>query len=205
MLNQPLVALRGVSAQFGDRVLFDRLDFDLRAGDLVALTGPSGSGKSTLLGIVAGLLAPSAGKRLVGQTDADDVAISWVFQTSPLLSNRSVLENVAMGPLCQGRTFAEAIDASREPLRLMGLESRSGARAHSLSGGERQRLAVARSLATRSQVLLADEPTASLDRLNKEKMCDAFEAAAKSGVAVVVATHDPAVAGRCSSSLDLAG
>jgi putative ABC transport system ATP-binding protein len=180
------------------------VDLSIGAGELVAIMGPSGSGKSTLLHLVGGLDRPDAGEVLIeGESLADlkDDALAHVrrrrigfvlqfFNLFPLLSAR---ENVAFPLLLDGRDDALALaDAA---LERVGLAGRAEHRPGQLSGGEQQRVAVARALATEPAVVLADEPTGSLDSLAGEDVLRLLRAAADDGHAVLLITHDaPAAA-----------
>jgi lipoprotein-releasing system ATP-binding protein len=168
-------------------------------GDVVAVLGPSGSGKSTLVHLLAGLDQPDAGEVWWGdlpvharrpQALATERArmVGLVFQNHYLLKELSLLENVML----PGRIVGELDEArARELLARVGLESRQGAVPGRVSGGERQRAAVARALALRPRLLLADEPTGSLDRTNARAVFDLLlELARERDTAVVMVTHD---------------
>jgi lipoprotein-releasing system ATP-binding protein len=162
--SEPLVVLKDVSLK-------------LAAGESVAVLGPSGCGKSTLLNVIGTLEPPSAGNvSLHGENpfglSEPELArfrqrnIGFVFQEHHLLPQLSVLENVVVPALADGRPAPEILDRARELIELVGLSARQEHRPAELSGGERQRVAVARSLIMRPILLLADEPTGSLDRTN---------------------------------------
>ena len=125
------------------------------------------------------------------------------MQTTNVFGNRTVLDNVLLPAWIGGSSRTEAAASARDALAQVGLESFEERRCASLSGGERQRVAMARALAGDNPVVLADEPTASLDRANRDQLADLLVAAAASGVLVVVATHDPAVAARCDDVIEL--
>jgi putative ABC transport system ATP-binding protein len=187
----------------------------LRRGSHVALVGPSGSGKSTLLDMLALALAPDAADVFYladGEGRAIDVGGKWqrgdsdglaalrrerlgyVLQTGGLLPFLSVRENIALPLRLNGRRDDGAVDAIAERL---GIADRLGLRPGALSVGERQRAAIARALIHQPALVIADEPTASVDQANAEKIFGLFaELIAQSGVAAVVATHDRALAER---------
>ncbi|NLD78258.1 MAG: ABC transporter ATP-binding protein [Acidimicrobiales bacterium] len=202
------IEMRDVVFRYGDRVILDGFDSTLREGSLVGLVGPSGVGKSTLLGLISGELRAEHGSvcypDLPGGPDHLLAAsIGWIMQTTNVFGNRTVLDNVLLPAWIGGSSRTEAAASARDALAQVGLESFEERRCASLSGGERQRVAMARALAGDNPVVLADEPTASLDRANRDQLADLLVAAAASGVLVVVATHDPAVAARCDDVIEL--
>ena len=173
--------------------MLDAVSLELVSGEAVALIGPSGAGKTTLLSVIAGSRRPDAGARTLSE-ERDDVA--WIFQTSPVLMHRDALDNVALGPLCRGVESGPARERARRVLGQLGMGDLAGQRVHRLSGGERQRVAIARALASDAALVVADEPSASLDAANRTTVCDALLTVAAAGALVVVATHDQAVADR---------
>lgn len=173
----------------------------LAAGARVALVGPSGSGKSTLLHLLAGLEKPTAG---IIDWPSPGVGVGLVFQGPSLLPNLDVTENVALPLLLDGHRENEAIDRARHALSRLELDDFAGAMPATLSGGQAQRVAIARVLATRPLLILADEPTGQLDRHTADHVVDVLLAtAAEIGATVVIATHDPAVAGRLTERWDM--
>jgi ABC-type lipoprotein export system ATPase subunit len=183
-----VVAVHGVSCE-------------IRSGARLALTGPSGSGKSTLLHLLAGLDEPTVGTvtwPALGPRHLHRPGlVGVVFQGPSLLPPLDVAENVALPLLLAGRSEREAAAAARVALDRLGLEGLAGKLPEELSGGQAQRVAVARVLAGRPRLILADEPTGQLDHRNGAVVVDALlEAAAALDAALVVATHDPLVAGR---------
>ena len=205
MTDVPLVRAIGLARTFGRGpaavVAVHGADCEIRSGERVALTGPSGSGKSTLLHLLAGLDEPTAGTiewPALGQRhELRPGPVGVVFQGPSLLPPLDVAENVALPLLLGGAGQAEADTAARGALERLGLEGLAGALPDELSGGQAQRVAVARVLAGRPRLILADEPTGQLDGDHAAAVVDALlEAAADSGAALVVATHDLRVAGR---------
>ena len=199
-----LVRARGLARTFGRGpaavVAVHGATCEIHAGARLALTGPSGSGKSTLLHLLAGLEEPTAGAiswpALGDRHRLRPGPVGMVFQGPSLLPPLDVGENVALPLLLAGRPEAEAA-AARHALRRLEIEHLAGALPDELSGGQAQRVAVARVLAGRPRLILADEPTGQLDHHHGATVIDALlEAAAASGAALVVATHDPRVAGR---------
>lgn len=174
---------------------------EIPPGARLALTGPSGSGKSTLLHLLAGLDEPTAGTitwpALGARHQLRPGPVGVVFQGPSLLPPLDVVENVALPLLLAGRPEAEAGAAAHEALARLGLEELAGKLPEELSGGQAQRVAVARVLAGRPRLILADEPTGQLDHRNGAVVIDALlEAAAALGAALIVATHDLLVADR---------
>jgi ABC-type lipoprotein export system ATPase subunit len=174
---------------------------DVRRGDLIALSGPSGSGKTTLLHLLAGLDHPTTGTvewpAIGGQHDLRPGPIAIVFQGPSLLPPLDIVENVALPLLLQGIDRHAARAAAVDALRRLDLESLALKLPEELSGGQAQRVAVARSLAGRPQLILADEPTGQLDHTSATAVIDALiAAAAGTGAALIVNTHDATIADR---------
>jgi ABC-type lipoprotein export system ATPase subunit len=181
-------ALRGVSCT-------------LRPGMLVALTGPSGSGKSTLLHLLAGLDTPTGGTiswpGLDGGPAGRPGLLGLVFQGPSLLPPLDVTENIALPLLLDGCTEAQARKRAATALHEVGLDDLAERLPEELSGGQAQRIAVARALAARPAVILADEPTGQLDSAHAAQVTGLLlDAAARAGAALVLSTHDLAIAGR---------
>lgn len=190
------VRLDSVGVTFGDRPLLRRLDLEVGRGELLALMGPSGSGKTTLLSVLAGLRTPDEGARVVVGDAPPSVA--WVFQTSPVLMRRTALENVALGPRLAGAGRATSVAQAGEALARLAIHHLGAQPLYRLSGGERQRVVIARALASRASLVIADEPTASLDGQAKHVVVEALAELSVTGASVVVATHDRSVASRCA-------
>ena len=173
----------------------------VRAGDLIALSGPSGSGKTTLLHLLAGLDSPTAGTiewpAIGSHRELRPGPIAIVFQAPSLLAPLDVLENVSLPLLLQGIDRDTARETAIGALRQLDLESLSAKLPEELSGGQAQRVAVARVLAGQPRLILADEPTGQLDHTSGAVVVDALIAASTAtGAALIVNTHDAAVADR---------
>jgi putative ABC transport system ATP-binding protein len=200
-----------VSDSTGTLTILHDIHFSLGARESVAIVGASGSGKSTLLSIVAGLDVPSTGTvRLAGQDlftlDEDARAavraqnVGFVFQSFQLLTNLNALENVMLPLELLGRHDARA--KAREMLERVGLGERLTHYPKVLSGGEQQRVALARAFVVRPVVLLADEPTGSLDFATGERVMELmFELNREAGTTLVLVTHDREIARRCQQQI----
>jgi ABC-type lipoprotein export system ATPase subunit len=195
------IVLQGIGVRFGDRHALRDVSACFESGVAVAISGPSGAGKSSLLAVLGGLLRPHAGDVLY--PDGHPRRLEWIAQENRLLSRRSALDNVKLSCLGQSMGDEPAAIAARAAMGLVDIIHLQHQPAFKLSGGERQRVAVARAIASRPDLILADEPTASLDATSRDLVTDALVAAASAGAAIVIATHDPAVASRCDRMLVL--
>ncbi len=213
--EESIIDVQGVTKQVTDAtgtltILHD-ISFTLQARQSAAIVGASGSGKSTLLGILAGLDVPSTGRVLLVGTDLFALdedqraavrarSVGFVFQSFQLLANLTALENVMLPLELAGRPDARR--AAIEMLQRVGLGERLGHYPKVLSGGEQQRVALARAFVVRPAVLLADEPTGSLDfATGATVMALMFELNREAGTTLVMVTHDPAIAARCDRQL----
>lgn len=215
------VTVRGLSKEYvtpHDRIaVLQEVDFDLAAGDSLAITGPSGSGKSTLLHILGTLDSPTAGSVEIGDIrpfDLEEAALArfrnetvgFIFQDHHLLPQYSVLENVLVPTFAfpGGVDPAATHERARQLLKRVGLDHRLGHRPAELSGGERQRVAVARALIQSPSLLLCDEPTGSLDQATAETVADLLlELHAAEETILVVVTHSLDLADRFSRRFEL--
>lgn len=194
------VTAQDISMRYGDRTVLDAVSFALPPGTLTVLSGRSGSGKSTLMSVLAGLRRPTTGHVTVGGERLDGMDeeartrfrlshIGLVFQDFRLIPDLTVEENVRLPMTLAGKKEARA--AALHLLETVGMKERAGDFPDTLSGGEAQRTAVARALANKPQVVLADEPTANLDEPNATNVLSLLQSIARSGRTVVVASHDP--------------
>ena len=177
----------------------------IRAGEYVAIMGPSGSGKSTMLNLLGCLDRPSSGRYWLGDADVSGMSdnelsevrgqrIGFVFQSFNLIPQLSVLGNIEVPLFYQGQPRAHRHPRSRQLAEMVGLGDRAEHRPTELSGGQRQRVAVARALANDPLVLLADEPTGNLDSRTGEQILALVHELHRSGVTIVLVTHEMAVA-----------
>ncbi|MEA2123273.1 MAG: putative transport system ATP-binding protein [Solirubrobacteraceae bacterium] len=196
-MTDVLVRCRGAGRAFGETVALQPTELEVRAGERLALVGPSGSGKSTLLSLLAGLDDPTVGEiswPAIGERAAlRPGAIAVVFQGPSLLPPLTLTENVALPMLLAGVAEPEAHERAAAALETLGLTAEAERLPEEISGGQAQRAAVARALAVRARLILADEPTGQLDSATAAMVTDALLAA---DAALVVATHDPRVADR---------
>jgi cell division transport system ATP-binding protein len=202
-----LIEFRAVSLRFGAQTALDEVSLTIDAGELVAIVGPSGAGKTSTMRLLQGQLRPTSGRLWI---DGVPIHSAWafrlrrlrrrigvVFQDYRLLANRSALENVAFALQVSDLSVprSEARHRAAEQLSRVGLSNRMKARPGELSGGQQQRLAIARALVTRPHILLADEPTASLDEVQAKLVLRLFKEISDGGTAVLIATHDRSLAG----------
>ena len=197
----PVLALRGVS-------------LSVRRGELVAIVGPSGSGKSTLLHVIGTLERPSSGVVRIGGVDAARLSdrqvsllrarkIGFVFQQFFLAEHATVRENVADGLLYAGVPAAERYRRADEALERVGLSERAKFKPTKLSGGERQRVAIARAVIGHPAVILADEPTGSLDSATGASIMELIRELNTAGATIVMITHDAGLADRLPRQIRL--
>jgi putative ABC transport system ATP-binding protein len=197
----PVTALGGVS-------------FTVARGELVGIVGPSGSGKTTLLHLMGSLDRPTTGSVRVEGLDVGRLSdrqlaalratrIGFVFQQFFLSEHQSILDNVADGLLYAGVPLTERRARAHGALAMVGLAERPRALPTQLSGGQRQRVAIARALVGQPAIVLADEPTGNLDQATGQSILELFHELHRSGVTIVVITHDHSIASRMSRRIDM--
>ncbi|WP_181433200.1 MULTISPECIES: ABC transporter ATP-binding protein [unclassified Curtobacterium] len=213
MTDQPILHVDGLGHDVASRTLWDDLAFTVAHGEVLAVRGASGQGKSTLLRCLGGLQQPTRGKVRIGGEELGSIGerrqrslrrdmIGFVMQDHAIVPEWSVLRNLrVVRPDGVGR---QALDVRiYEALDAVGLDGRQRQRAGLLSGGEQQRVALARVLAQRPSLVLADEPTASLDDRSAARVRAGLDLIRAHGGAVVVATHDPALLEWSGREIDL--
>lgn len=203
----PAIEMHGITRIFegSERAVLDHLDLVVERGEFLAIIGPSGSGKSTLLNAIGLLDTPTSGtyslfgKNTEGLSDRerDEMRrdhLGFIFQSSNMLLDETSTTNASMGLRVQGVPYSERLQRTEETLEFLGLSDRASIRTRYLSGGEKQRCAIARALATRPPLILADEPTGNLDSHNSAKVIEILQRINATGCTVLVITHDPEVA-----------
>ena len=211
LTTSPALSVRGLTKRFGDRVVLEGFDLDVRAGEVVSVLGANGSGKSTMLRCLSGLTKFDGGSVTVAGREMRSgervPEFAMVFQKIHLVPQLSALENVCAGALGRlsfwqawaPRAFpADVREEAMGCLDRVGLAERAHDRARRLSGGQQQRVAVARALCQRAGVLLADEPVSSLDPAAAEQVMRLLRSLADDGMAVAAVLHQPELARRHS-------
>ena len=196
-----MIEFRQVSKKYTQNITaLSDITLSIDKGELVFLAGPSGAGKSTLLKLIAAMERPSTGTVIVNGHDIGRIKTSGlpylrrnlglIFQQQRLLSDRNVLANVMLPLIVCGAARPDAERRARAALDKVGLLDRASSAPMTLSGGEQQRVAIARAIVNRPQIILADEPTANLDRDSANKVLDALKAFHAVGVTCIISTHD---------------
>lgn len=197
-----MIDIKGITKSFGSLQVLKGIDLHIEKGEVVSIVGPSGAGKTTLLQIIGTLDKPDNGGIIIDGTDVMKLSsrklsefrnkrIGFVFQFHQLLPEFTAVENVMLPALISGASKGEAKKRAMELLDFMGLSERAGHKPAELSGGENQRVAVARALVNKPAVILADEPSGSLDSKNKAELHQLFfDLRDKTGQTFVIVTHD---------------
>ena len=197
-----MIDIKGITKSFGSLQVLKGIDLHIEKGEVVSIVGPSGAGKTTLLQIVGTLDRPDSGSIVIDGIDVSSLSTSklsdfrnqhlgFVFQFHQLLPEFTALENIMIPAYIAGKSTKEAKARAEELLGFLGLTGRASHKPNELSGGEKQRVAVARALVNNPAVILADEPSGSLDKKNKEELHQLFfELRDKFGQTFVIVTHD---------------
>ncbi len=201
-----MIELKGITKSFDTLCVLKGIDLCIDKGEVVSIVGPSGAGKTTLLQIMGSLDKPDSGTVVLDGVDMNtlrgkemahfrNTKIGFVFQFHQLLPEFTALENVMIPAFIAGRSEKDARSCALELLRFMGVEERAAHKPNELSGGEKQRVAVARALINHPAVVLADEPSGSLDTKNKEELHQLFfDLRDRFGQTFVIVTHDETLA-----------
>ena len=208
--NMPLIRLEGITKTFkgdsageeAETVALDKVTVDIDRGEYISVSGPSGCGKSTLLSILGLLDAPTSGRywfqgRRVDQLSPGEKArmrnvdVGLIFQSFNLIGDMSVYENIEYPLTLHGITGADRAARTDAALKRVGLSARAKSRPGSLSGGHQQLVAIARAIAGRPPIVLADEPTGNLDSASGEAVIQMLEELHAGGATICIATHDP--------------
>tara|TARA_X000000368_G_scaffold364653_1_gene310486 strand:+ start:433 stop:1137 length:705 start_codon:yes stop_codon:yes gene_type:complete len=210
-----LLNVEHVCKAYGKQLILKDVSFSIQAGERVALMGPSGSGKSTLLNLLSGIDRPDSGTIMLSSNDLAKASahtlthirrhyISTIFQFFHLLPTLTASENIEISMQIAGMPAPERKERVAQLLEAVELTSHANALPDTLSGGESQRIAIARALAHRPKLILADEPTGSLDSKSGEKTLDLLkELTEKHQIALFLVTHSPEAAASCSRTLNL--
>ena len=217
-MNKEIIKLSKISKKFAnankDIIVLKNINIKINKGELVSLTGPSGSGKSTLLHIIALLDQPTSGevffkkKSFSKSNDGEKdlvrrKGISIIYQQNNLLSDFTALENVLIPLLNNGYSWDESTKKATKTLSLVNLSRRLNHFPSELSGGEQQRVAVARALITEPDLILADEPTGSLDRKTANEIFSLFSKLKSKNIAILYATHNRELSNRADYKLNI--
>ena len=201
-----MIDIKGITKSFGNLQVLKGIDLHIDKGEVVSIVGPSGAGKTTLLQIIGALDKPDKGSVMIDNTDVSQLSekrladfrnqhIGFVFQFHQLLPEFTALENIMIPAFIAGKSRHEARERAEELLAFMDLADRAGHKPNELSGGEKQRIAVARALVNNPAVILADEPSGSLDSKNKTDLHRLFfDLRDKFGQTFVIVTHDESLA-----------
>ncbi|WP_158918643.1 ABC transporter ATP-binding protein [Caulobacter sp. S45] len=214
-----MLSFAGVEKAYGGdgarTVVLRDVTFEIGSGEFCAIIGPSGSGKSTLMNLIGLLDRPTAGRVFLNGIDVSAASatqaaeirnrtVGFVFQSFQLLPRLRAWENVALPLLYRGVAKADRRAPAHDMLRRVGLASHADHYPHTLSGGQRQRVAIARALVGEPRLILADEPTGSLDSRTAGDVLDLFQALNRSlDVTIIMVTHDQAIAARCDRQIEI--
>ena len=201
-----MIDIKNITKSFGSLQVLKGIDLHINKGEIVSIVGPSGAGKTTLLQIIGTLDKPDSGSIVIDGIDVSNLSkaklsdfrnrhLGFVFQFHQLLPEFTALENIMIPAFIAGTSQSEAKEWAMELLKFMGLEDRASHKPNELSGGEKQRVAVARALVNKPAVILADEPSGSLDSKNKAELHQLFfDLRDKFGQTFVIVTHDESLA-----------
>lgn len=210
-----IIQIKNFTKKFGHKTVFNYFNLEIAAGEMVALTGPSGSGKTTLLNTIGlidvietgeytlfGKMVPKVNSKAASKIIREK--ISYLFQNFALVDNFTVVQNLMMALKYVKKSKQEKAQLIENALEQVGLKGYDKFKVFEISGGEAQRVAIARAVLKPSEIILADEPTGSLDSQNRDEVLEILCQLNKSGKTIIVVTHDNTVANRCERVVNLA-
>ncbi|SMO45632.1 ABC transporter ATP-binding protein [Melghirimyces algeriensis] len=211
---QPICELENITKRYGNHVVLNKISLTVNVGEMVAIIGRSGSGKTTILNIIGMLENPDEGTvKLFGENRPRGrsrkinqllrTRVSYLFQNFALIDNATVDENLEIPLIYSKKSKKEKQAAKAEALQRVGLNISLKQKIHELSGGEQQRVAIARILLKPCDLILADEPTGSLDAANRDEILKILKTLNQESKTIIIVTHDPAVAETCHRSIHL--
>ena len=201
-----MIKIENITKSFGNLQVLKGINMEIAKGEIVSIVGPSGAGKTTLLQIIGTLDRPDSGSVIIDNTEVGKLSsnrlsdfrnkhVGFVFQFHQLLPEFTAIENIMIPAYIAGKKTSEAKARAKELLEFMGLSDRAHHKPNQLSGGEKQRVAVARALVNEPSVILADEPSGSLDTKNKAELHQLFfDLRDKYGMTFIIVTHDESLA-----------
>lgn len=210
-----MIQIENITKSFGNLQVLKGIDLSIDKGEIVSIVGPSGAGKTTLLQIIGTLDKPDSGKVIIDDIDTSHLSerrlsdfrnqkIGFVFQFHQLLPEFTAIENIMIPAFIAGKSERHTKARAYELLDFMGLRDRAKHKPNELSGGERQRIAVARALINNPSVILADEPSGSLDSQNKAELHKLFfDLRQEMGQTFVIVTHDEELASTCDRTIHM--
>ncbi len=209
-----MIKVTNLTKSFGENVVLNAINLEIKEGEMVALTGKSGAGKSTLLNIIGLLDSDFTGELYIKNTDTKSLPakgrnkfireeLNYLFQNYALVDDETVYDNIQMAQKYKTLSKNEKKQEVENVLKEVGLEGKGNQKIFTLSGGEQQRVALARSIIKPGSILLADEPTGNLDNTNTSLILDILKSYNKKGKTVIVVTHSDLVANECQRIINL--
>lgn len=209
-----MIKVTNLTKSFGENVVLNSINLEIKEGEMVALTGKSGAGKSTLLNIIGLLDSDFTGELYIKNTDTKSLPakgrnkfireeLNYLFQNYALVDDETVYDNIQMAQKYKTLSKKEKKQEVENVLKEVGLEGKGNQKIFTLSGGEQQRVALARSIIKPGSILLADEPTGNLDNTNTSLILDILKSYNKKGKTVIVVTHSDLVANECQRIINL--
>ena len=192
-----MIIIRGLNKAFGDKIIFSNFNLEIPDGSLVVISGDSGSGKSTLLNMIGGIEKPDSGSIVIEGINVTQLKnknsffadiVGFLFQNFALLENKTVKENLSLI-----KKSSRTKVSLKEALNRVGLSKEVNKKVYQLSGGEQQRVALARLMMKKCSVVLADEPTGSLDKKNRDIVMRLLHELNEEGKTVIIVTHDQSI------------